>query len=150
MESRVMTRSAAVFLGAGFSVAAGLPATSNLMDGQVWATSATLFRRLNSVLHGWQSWRERTNGDVAEFLHQCYQGNVGDASPGCFPGTTLPWAWVSQYLAIRLSEHTTGSAATLNPRYRERLTVPTHAVAHKRLFADVIEKHMLTGVITTN
>jgi hypothetical protein len=141
----------AIFLGAGFSCAAGLPATSALMDGKVSVTSHRLARRLSSVLDSWTLWRdEQASDDVAEFLHAAYTGQVPDGSAGILPDSSLPWRWVAQYLAVRLAEHVAGSPVGNDPRYFEQIMLGTKVLAHRNLFREVAAAGPVVGVVTSN
>lgn len=140
----------ALILGAGFSVVGGLPATGGLMDGRVHTPTRALARRVEAVREAWWVWRERNGSDVAMFLHACYRGEVQDPSPDVLSGMPIPWTWVAQYLAIRLSEPTSPRRPGNNPRYFERLTFGSKVAAHKRLFTEVGARGELCGVVTTN
>jgi hypothetical protein len=139
-----------LILGAGFSVAGGLPPTSKLMDGNVWLTSQERGRQVETVLDAWNEWSADQGADVPEFLRACFKGEVKDPTDGLLPGGTLPWRWVAQYIAMRLSEHTTGARGGGTPRYYERIVQPSRVGAHLQLLKDVVADSELSGVVTTN
>jgi hypothetical protein len=145
-----VTTSVALLLGAGFSVAGGLPATGGLMDGQMWVVSGEQSRRVQQVLSSWETWRARHGDDVAGFLHSTYLGHVESAAVGTLPGAKLPWPWVTQYLAARLSEHTTGARGGSSPRNFERLTTPSGVGPHRQLLQELAASGPLIGVVTSN
>ncbi len=66
------------------------------------------------------------------------------------PGSALPWLWVAQYLAVRVSEHTTGARAGSSPRHFERLTTPSDVRSHRQLLSEVCSRGRLAGVVTSN
>lgn len=140
----------ALILGAGFSVAAGLPLTSELMDGEVWRTSLGLERRVDVVLNAWLEWSALHGKDVPAFLHAAFRGQVTDPTVGLLPDARLPWRWVAQYLAIRLSEHTTGARGGGSPQYYERITTPSHVKSHIQLLRSAAAKSEIVGVVVTN
>lgn len=145
----IVSTSVALFLGAGFAVAGGLPATSGLMDGHIWVVSDEQGRRIEEVLTSWDAWRVRNGDDISTFLHSAYLGQVPTAAANMLPGATLPWPWVAQYLAARLSEHTTGARGGSSPRNFERLTTPSRVGAHRRLLEGLSTESLL-GVVTSN
>jgi hypothetical protein len=140
----------ALILGAGFSRVAGLPVTSELMDGEVWRTSLELDRRVDLVLNAWVEWSALHGKDVPAFLHAAFQGQVTDPTVGLLPDVRLPWHWVAQYLAIRLSEHTTGARGGGSPQYYERITTPSHVEPHIQLLRSSAAKSEIVGVVVTN
>jgi hypothetical protein len=121
------------------------------MDGDVWLVSGEQRRRVEEVLTSWDRWRGQHGDDVGGFLHSAYLGDVGSADVGTLPGATLPWTWVAQYLAARLSDHTNGARGGSSPRNFERLTNPSHVLAHLRLLQEVVRSdRSLAGVVTSN
>ncbi len=145
-----MIPSVALVLGAGFAVAGGLPATGGLMDGKVRLVSRQQEQRVGEVLASWDTWRRRHGDDAAAFLGAAYRGEVPTANEQVLPGSALPWLWVAQYLAVRVSEHTTGTRAGSSPRHFERLTTPSDVRSHRQLLSEVCSRGRLAGVVTSN
>jgi hypothetical protein len=147
----VGARKVALFLGAGFSKAGHLPLTRDLLDGQLWIVSRRQQQRVIEVLGSWDAWRAEHGDDVGEFLHAAFRGQVETSTPGTLPGAPLPWPWVAQYLAARLSEHTGGARGGNSPRYFEGLANPSRVGAHQSLFRGLSETGCtLVGVVTSN
>lgn len=144
-------RPVALFVGAGLSMAGGLPVTNELLDGQIWAGSDTRWQHVTEVLYSWRAWRACHGGDVGQFLVAAYHNDVTTAATGALPGATLPWPWVAQCIAARLSAHTGGARGGSSPRYFENIANPSRVGGHLRLLRSLSEAGCaLVGVVMSN
>ncbi len=133
---------AAVILGAGWSVPAGLPLASALFDGELQVGSLAAYRRLSRVQAAYETWAERQADPKAEiFLRECYESRWYPA----------PWPHVVEYVQARLGSPIHGDTRShTSLRYGQRITNRTYCRQHESFWLDLLQRVELSGVITTN
>ncbi len=134
---------AAVILGAGWSIPAGLPAAADLFTGGMQVTSKASYRRLWLVQSAYRRWAERQSDPRAEiFLLECYKRSYHPAPP---------WQHVVEYVQVRLSTPSIGDSRSFtSPRYGQRITHKTYYRRHEQFWLDLLARADVSGVITTN
>ena len=137
-----MQTRAAVILGAGWSVPAGLPLASALFDGDLQVGSLAAYRRISRVQAAYETWAERQADPKAEiFLRECYESQW-------YP---VPWPHVVEYVQARLASPIYGdSRSRTNLRYGQRVINRTYCRQHENFWLDLLQRVELSGVITTN
>ncbi len=137
-----MRTRAAVILGAGWSVPAGLPPASALFDGDLQAGSLAAYRRLSRVQAAYETWAERQADPKAEiFLRESYESRW-------YP---VPWPHVVEYVQARLASPAYGDTRSRTSlRYGQRVINRTYCRQHESFWIDLLQRVELSGVITTN
>jgi hypothetical protein len=128
-----------VFLGAGFSSAAGLPVASALFGGSVPVTRSKARKSFAALLTKWKEWRHNhPSGSAEEWLDHLYRSDQSEF--------TLALAFIRARLAglDPLTENRRGTAW-----YREGITRRTRCTAHLD-FWRALSGLRLKGVVTTN
>jgi hypothetical protein len=137
-----MQTRAAVILGAGWSVPAGLPLASALFDGGLSLISLAADRRLSRVQAAYETWAEGQADPKAEgFLQKCYESQW-------YP---VPWPYAVEYVQARLASPTYSDARSrVNVRYGQRITNRTYCWQHESFWLALLQRVELSGVITMN
>jgi len=138
-----MPETAAVVLGAGWSVAAGLPLTRDLFDGHVVAGSRASVNRMSTVLVEYATWTARNPGTSAELFLLAAHGSTG--------GVGVPWRWVAEYLQARLAAPAAAdSRGRSSLRYGQRITSVTYCPEHTNFWLDTLAEYELNAVVALN
>lgn len=101
-------------LGAGFSVAAGIPLTYQLLQSPIrFANSQQAFRQMHRVSDDYSRWKEAAENPSPEiFLRECFLRTV-----------ETPFDWAVRSIAAEIETgHSPNS--TLQHRYRHRISTP--------------------------
>jgi len=132
-------------LGAGFSRIAGAPLASELFEhGPPQITSAAALGEFRRVHEAYQEWRTVNRDAHAEkFLDDVHTGHLGAGAVG--------WPAVVRYVQARLATAGTPPGSyNRNPRYSNRVNVPSKVAAHVELWREAERLGHLHGVVTTN
>jgi hypothetical protein len=137
METR-----AAVILGAGWSVPAGLPLAGAIFDGELQVGSLAAHHRLSNVQAAYHTWAERQPDPQAEiFLRECFESRVYPA----------PWPHVVEYVQARFASAVYGDVRSRTSlRYGQRIINRTYCWQHESFWLDLLQRVELSGVVTTN
>ena len=133
------------FLGAGFSVIAGVPLARDLFSPEKsnWM-SYSQARRIKVVLSDYARWRSSNPDKFPEqFLTHIYNHR------NIFQTTPWPWA-VEAVCAAIASPHSNPPTPYQNPRYYNRITKPSGVQAHRDFWTSISEKFNKMHIITTN
>jgi hypothetical protein len=141
-EREVSNPRAAVILGAGWSVPAGLPTAARLFTGELRTTSQESCRRLSLVQSAYERWassREQSQPEL--FLQECYTRQWNPA----------PWPYVVEYVQARIANPVLGDSRSWSSvRYGQRITNRTYHQGHESFWLTLLMRVSLAGVITTN
>lgn len=163
----------ALIVGAGWSAAAGYPLASDLIRGPIYVVKETSRARVQGVLDSYAAWATSAVNAAAEvFLADVLGGNVQqppttDGAPTLFDmagGPSLPWEWAVEAVMLRLAspvvvdgDDPRSKQALVYPkrhanrlRYSTNLSSPASSVRHTAFIRDLLARHALTGVVTTN
>lgn len=162
----------ALIVGAGWSAAAGYPLARDLIRGPIYAATETSRMRAQAVLDSFGVWSTSRADAAAEvFLADVLGGDVQrpptEESPTLFDpvgGSALPWAWAVEAVTLRLAFPVVvdrgdprSDQALVYPkrhanrlRYSANLSVGASSPRHTSFIRDVLGRHELTGVVTTN
>jgi len=133
---------AAVILGAGWSIPAGLPSAADLFAGELQVASATAYQHVSVVQAAYERWAERQAEPKAElFLRECYENNLYPA----------PWPYVVEYVQARLATPVWPDRRSFSSlRYGQRITNRTYCWPHEEFWLGLRKRVILSGVATTN
>lgn len=162
----------ALIVGAGWSAAAGYPLARDLIAGPVYVANEAARERAQAVLDSFAAWRTLEPDRPSEvFLAEVLAGKVrrpvNDDAPSLFDavgGPPLPWSSAVETVMLRLAlpvlvdgDDPRSSQALVYAerhsnrlRYSGNLTSPARSTRHVAFIRDVVRRHRLTGVVTTN
>lgn len=133
----------ALILGAGFSHAAGMPLTRDLLSGDTYVPSKTASKKWSSLLDDYEAWFHKNPGKgVEQYLAELYSIEFGYRAE--------LWSVAVHLITATLGTPRHGESVAGRARYSSMITRGYRDAAH-RAFWDVILKGVdLTGVVTTN
>jgi hypothetical protein len=132
-----------VILGAGYSVAAGLPSTASLFEERAHIASRGAEARFQKVWRDYDLWRTgNPDTNFEEYLSDLYLGERTAFGP--------PFSWAVELIAAVLSTPRGQDASPINPRYGIRLTRPLRCSAHDGFWKCVLSLFGDAIVVTTN
>lgn len=129
-----------VFLGAGFSIAAGTPLASQLFDAKPEVDRITREQLVQRVLDGWNRWRAANTRSPEEYLAYL-QANGGKA-----------WVDAQWYIALTIAL-TMGRIEVVGGQpqvTRHNLDRTTGIASHERFWTTIFRRTQDVSVITTN
>ncbi len=130
-------------IGAGYSCAAGLPATADLFTTNVAVVSAGAEARFQAVWQDYAEWAAlNTNRGPEEYLQDLYNNILQRPSP--------PFGHAVELAAAVLSTPRRGDRRPTNPRYGVRIIQPSHIPEHIQFWRILVDRFTLVSVVTTN
>ena len=132
-------QSVAIILGAGFSVAAGVPLANQLFERRPDMDRVIRERLVERVVSHWNRWRLRTNRSAEEYLSELAESKLREWHDAVwFVGLTI---------ASRMGElRSVGGRLQLTKHYLARRSV----AIHERFWTTVFRRRSDVSVITTN
>ena len=132
-------RSVAIILGAGFSVAAGVPLANQLFEHRPDMDRLIRQKLVDRVVAHWNSWRSRTNLSAEEYLAELASHKLREWYDAVwFVGLTI----ASQMGELR----PVGGRLRLTKHYLARQSV----ASHERFWKTIFQQRSDVAVITTN
>ncbi len=140
-----MNKSVACFIGAGYSFIEGVPLAKNLLrPNYVLALSQSSRKRFVAVREHYDHWQQQHPTEYPEQY-------LGGLYAGLLDGNPPPWTWAVEYLsAVIASAGTPPPSLNRNPRYSNRLSVPSKSTVHNRFWNTVLSDTDGLAVLTTN
>ncbi len=130
-------------IGAGYSCAAGLPATADLFTTNVSVVSAGAAARFQAVWQDYAEWAARNpNRGPEEYLQDLYNNILQRPSP--------PFASAVELVAAVLSTPRGADRRPTNPRYGVRLIQPSRIPEHIQFWRILADRFATVSVVTTN
>jgi hypothetical protein len=137
--------SIACLLGAGYSLAAGIPLAKDLLrTGYLLARSQRAENRFKLVRAHFAEWQEAHPLSHSEqYLGGIFNRSLGDNAP--------PWNWVVEYISAAIASVGTPLASlNRNPRYSNRVNRPTGCRTHMYFWGTILNHSHNVSVLTTN
>src|SRR5712671_1156325 len=138
-------KSAACFLGAGYSFVAGVPLAKDLLrPNYVLALSEGSRKRFTAVLEHYEDWQQNHPTQYPEqYLGGLYTGSLGWNAPR--------WSWAVEYVsAVIASAGTPPASLNRNPRYSNRVNRPFDCPTHYQFWNAILSVTNDVSVVTTN
>jgi hypothetical protein len=133
----------ALFLGAGFSYAAGMPLTNDLLCGDTYATSKAAVEEWNALLDDYGRWSANNPlRGVEEYLAELYSLEVGNRAH--------LWPIAVRLIAATLGAERHGEAVAGRARYASMITRSYRDQTHRAFWDVVLHRFNVSGVVTTN
>jgi SIR2-like domain len=145
MINKIMKKSVACLLGAGYSYVARVPLAKDLLKpNYVLALSERSSRRFEAVLQHYGDWQRHHPTEYPEqYLGLLYEGLLGPNAP--------KWQWAVEYVgAVIASAGTPPASLNRNPRYSNRVNRPSESVVHKQFWNAILSNTDRLSVLTTN
>ena len=130
----------AVFLGAGFSRVGSVPLAGELFDNRPDVDRVTRARLVGRVLHKWERWHSRTQGDAEVYLAELAHTSARDWRDAVwFVGLTV---------ALQMGRlEIVGATPTIT---RHNLNRTSGVPEHERFWTAIFQQTTDVSVVTTN
>lgn len=133
----------ACLIGAGYSVAAGFPATNELLDMDMDVYSRISYSRIQKVRIDFEIWREKNpTKTVEEYLRELYEYPIISSRP--------PFSYAVSAIAHSLGTPRDATRSHHSPRYTNRVTSPSGVQLHERFWKLIFSTFSDVGIVTTN